>query len=239
MQADASPHVPDLFRVARMQPVLPLLKEGRVAVQDEAAALVVHLLDPQPGELVFDVCAAPGGKALYAAARMGRGHIVASDAHAGRLRLVERAAEAHGLAHLIETLHADVEARAASGDLADAVLLDAPCSGTGVVSRRADLRWNRSEADLVGLAGLQTLLLDAAARLVRVGGRLVYATCSMEAEENEEQIVAFLRRRPDFRLESAAGRVPSAFVTEEGHYAALPHVHGTDGAFAARLARVA
>ncbi|MCA0267981.1 MAG: 16S rRNA (cytosine(967)-C(5))-methyltransferase RsmB [Bacteroidetes bacterium] len=237
VQANASPYVPDAFRVARMQPVLPLLKDGRVAVQDDAAALVVHVLDPQPGETVFDVCAAPGGKALYAASRMGRGTVVASDAHAGRLRLVARAAESHGLAHLIETVAEDVEARAASGQTADAVLLDAPCSGTGVVARRADLRWNRSEADLYGLVGVQTLLLDAAAKLVRPGGRLVYSTCSLEPEENEEQIVAFLQRNPAFRVESVAGRVPSAFVTPEGYYAALPHVHGTDGAFAARLVR--
>lgn len=242
---EPSPYVESMVRTQAVQAVLRagLVSGGAALVQDEGAALVVHALDPRPGETVFDVCAAPGGKAFYSAARMeNTGRIIASDAHIGRLRLVHRGAESAG-ATIVETVHADVEARAAAavaaGDLADAVLLDAPCSGTGVLARRADLRWQRGPADLADLVALQTRLLDAAAPLVRPGGRLVYSTCSLEADENEARVDAFLAAHPDFRRESVAGRVPDGMVTDAGDYAALPHVHGTDGAYAARLVRQA
>ncbi len=242
---EPSPWVDGIVRTQAVQGVLRsgLVGSGKAIVQDEAAALVVHVLDPQPGETVFDVCAAPGGKALYAAARMdNRGRIVASDAHANRLTMLDRALETSG-ATIVETVAGDVAARAAAavetGDLADAVLVDAPCSGTGVLARRADLRWQRGEADLRGVADLQAAMLDDAAALVRPGGRLVYSTCSIEPEENALQVDRFLAAHPDFRRESVAGRVPDAFVTPEGDYAALPHVHATDGAYAARLVRAA
>jgi 16S rRNA (cytosine967-C5)-methyltransferase len=208
------------------------------AVQDEAAALVVQVLDPQPGESVLDCAAAPGGKALHAAERMNNaGRLVALDAHAGKLALVERAARAHGVT-IIETVAADLRKAAGRPALAgafDRVLLDAPCSGTGVLGRRADLRWNRSETDIAELAALQDELLDAAAATVRPGGLLVYSTCSIEDEENAARVAAFLARRPEFAREDVDGLVPPAMRTPDGDYQALPHVHGTDGAYAARL----
>ncbi|HYE57178.1 MAG TPA: 16S rRNA (cytosine(967)-C(5))-methyltransferase RsmB [Rhodothermales bacterium] len=236
---ESSPYLPDFVRLPALQAILRagLVREGRAYVQDEAAGLVVRVLDPQPDETGFDVAAAPGGKTLYAGALMqNRGRIVASDAHAGRLRLLERALPAAGLT-IVETLAEDIETRAASGATADAVLLDAPCSGTGVLAKRADLRWQRTEADLAELGALQTRLLDAAAVLVRSGGRLVYSTCSIEPEENGAQVEGFLARHADFGLEPVGERVPDAMRTPEGYYAALPHVHSTDGAFAALLVR--
>src|SRR5690606_10759906 len=119
----------------------------------------------------------------------------------------------------------------------DRVLLDAPCSGLGVLAKRADLRWRRTLDEIGQLTDLQDELLDAAAALVRPGGLLVYSTCTTEPEENAERVEAFLGRQAAFVLERADGLVPEAFVTEEGYFAALPHVHGTDGAFAARLRR--
>ncbi len=163
-----SPALDDFLRLPALQAVLRegLVRDGAAYVQDEAAGLVVRVLDPQPGETVFDVAAAPGGKALYAGHRMqNTGRIVASDAHAGRLRLLERALPASGLT-IIETVAESVEARVAAGDLADAVLLDAPCSGTGVLAKRADLRWQRTEPELRELVELQARLLADAARLV-------------------------------------------------------------------------
>jgi 16S rRNA (cytosine967-C5)-methyltransferase len=117
------------------------------------------------------------------------------------------------------------------------VLLDAPCTGLGVLAKRADLRWNRREEDFAELTALQDDLLDAATRHVRPGGLLVYSTCTMEPEENAERVAAFLARHPDFRREAVGERVPEAMRTPEGDYAALPHRHGTDGAYAARLRR--
>ena len=233
---EPSPYLDDFVRVERLQPVLRAgwFDEGKCAVQDEAAGLVVRLLDPQPGETIRDVCAAPGGKALYAAIRMGdEGKVLATDANRARVGLVRTAAAAHGLSS-IEAATSD--ARQLHG-AADRVLLDAPCAGTGVLAKRADLRWQRSEADLAELTTLQDELLDASADLVRPGGLLVYSTCSLEPEENVERVLAFLDRDARFSIEPPGDRLPESVVTTDGAYAALPHVHGTDGAFAVRLRR--
>ncbi|MFN3597561.1 MAG: 16S rRNA (cytosine(967)-C(5))-methyltransferase RsmB [Rubricoccaceae bacterium] len=231
----------DDFLVAdRLQPVLRggFVADGRCAVQDEAAGLVVRVLDPQPGEAVLDGAAAPGGKALYAMQRMGgQGRLVALDVSEAKTALVARAAAAAGF-DALEARAADLRTATLDGPF-DRVLLDAPCSGTGVLAKRADLRWRRTEEDLARLTALQDDLLEAAARHVRPGGLLVYATCSVEPEENAARVAAFLARTPGFRPEPVAGRVPAPFVGADGHYHALPHRHGTDGAFAARLRREA
>ena len=213
-----SPHLDDHLRLRRLQPLVQgdLLDDGHVAVQDESAGLIVRLLDPQPGDTVLDGCAAPGGKTMAMAGRMeGNGTIYAVDAKEERVGLIEEAAELQAVAGREDPPRAD------------RVLLDVPCSGLGVLSKRADLRWKRAPEDLDELAALQDDLLDAAARLVQPGGLLVYSTCTIEPEENEERIEAFLVRHDDFALESA-----------EGYFASLPHQHRIDGAFGARLRHV-
>lgn len=227
-----------VLTVERLGPALQtaLVARGDLAVQDEAAALVVSVLDPQPGETILDGAAAPGGKAIAAAERMGNeGRVVAVDIHEAKTQLIATAAEAHG-ATIVEPLAADLKT-ADLGSVFDRVLLDAPCSGTGVLSKRADMRWRRSPEALADLTRLQDNLLDAAAAHVRPGGLLVYSTCSVERDENEDRIEAFLARHPEFALEPVGDRVPAEMQTAEGNYSAFPHVHGTDGAFAARLRR--
>jgi 16S rRNA (cytosine967-C5)-methyltransferase len=237
---ERSPWLDDVLVVHRLQSVLQsgLAREGLVAVQDEAAAMVVRVLDPQPDDAILDAAAAPGGKALYAAERMqNRGRVIAVDVHAGKLRLLSKAAAEHGLS-TVATIAADLRvpgAVLAGGS--DRVLLDAPCSGTGVLGRRADLRWHREETDIEVLTHLQDELLDAAAAAVRPGGLLVYATCSIEPEENQQRVEAFITRHSDFSRENVGALVPEAMRTSEGDYATLPHIHATDGAFAARLRR--
>eukprot|EP00271_Cylindrocystis_brebissonii_P004958 TRINITY_DN16920_c0_g1_i1.p1 TRINITY_DN16920_c0_g1~~TRINITY_DN16920_c0_g1_i1.p1 ORF type:complete len:579 (-),score=115.57 TRINITY_DN16920_c0_g1_i1:276-2012(-) len=230
-----------------MQAVLGagLVADGKCSVQDESAGLVVHLLDPQPGEFIIDCCAAPGGKALFAAALMdGQGRLLATDVSKGRLALLQKVASNAGVGEEeggpLRLRVADVRDLAADPELqgaADRVLLDSPCSGLGVMAKRADLRWRVSPEALGRLTALQDELLDAAARLVRPGGLLVYSTCSIEEEENEERVEAFLRTHPDFQVESAEGLVPSQMLTRLGCVATLPHRDGIDGAFGARLRR--
>lgn len=238
---EASRYLDDFLRTSTLQPVLRagLFERGKVAVQDEAAGLVVRVLDPQPGETIVDGCSAPGGKALYSADRMrGRGHLYAYDIHRGRLRLVERAAKTHRTG-IIHTERADLRvlARTDARPTADRVLLDVPCSGLGVLAKRADMRWHRTPENLEELLPLQDELLEAGAELVRPGGLLVYSTCTIEPEENEERVKAFLERRPDFEMERADGLIPEAVVNTEGTLSTLPHRHQIDGAFAVRLRR--
>ncbi len=234
---EPSPWLDDFVRVDHIQPIRAarLFEKGWCAVQDEGAGMVVRLLDPQPGETILDVCAAPGGKALYAAHRMrGSGRVVASDVHASRIGLVQEAAAQQALAN-VATQTADLLTEVASLPLADRVLLDAPCSGLGVLAKRADLRWQRNEAYLTELAHLQDQLLDQAASRVCSGGLLVYSTCTIEPLENKERIDAFLKRNGDFVLEApAAGTLPAEFIHDDC-YASWPHRHGIDGAFGARL----
>ncbi len=170
-------------------------RDGRLRVQDEAAARVAPLLDPRPGELVLDACAAPGGKTAHLAALGAR--VVALDRSLDKAALV--AASTRGLpAGRVRLLVADARRPPLRGSF-DAVLLDVPCSNTGVLGRRPDARWRIAPSDLARLRPLQDAILDAAAPLVRPGGRLVYSTCSLEPDENEQAVAAFLARHPEFR----------------------------------------
>ncbi len=234
---EPSAYLEDFVRATRIGPIrrARLFGEGRCAVQDEGAGLAVRLLDPQPGEYILDLCAAPGGKAMYAATRMqNRGALLAVDYHENRLRRVAEALSAHRIT-IIETRTED--ARQLNVTPAARVLLDAPCTGTGVLAKRADLRWRRTLADLNSIVHIQDQLLDAAARCVHPGGILVYSTCSIEAEENEVRVEAFLRRHKTFVLEHATRFLPSDVVTKAGYLQTLPFVHMTDGTFAARMRR--
>ncbi|KAA6419585.1 MAG: hypothetical protein FRX49_10510 [Trebouxia sp. A1-2] len=218
------------------------LERGDCQVQDEAAGLVVALLDPRPGEAILDACAAPGGKALYAASRMqGQGRLVAMDINKRRLGALRTAAAAQGVKGLIETRTGDLSqyaewvAQQPEADKQqhqyDKVLVDAPCSGLGVLAKRVDLRWRRKTEELSELAALQARLLDAAASMVKPGGLLVYSTCSIEPEENAEQVAAFLAHHSEYQAESApADLVPSRLVTADGHLQTLPHLHDMDEA---------
>ncbi|GLJ16383.1 hypothetical protein SUGI_0277810 [Cryptomeria japonica] len=217
-----------------------LIKEGTCAVQDESAGLVVSVVDPQPGETIVDCCAAPGGKTLFMASRLqGQGKIIAIDINQGRLRMVEEAAIIQALDSVVTTCHNDIcDFVVGTSIQADKVLLDAPCSGLGVLRKKPDLRWKRSLKDLEQLMLLQDKLLDAASLLVKPGGILVYSTCSIDPGENKERVESFLSRHPEFIVESVKKLVPDEFVSEEGFYFSHTSNHFLDGAFAARLYRI-
>ncbi|MBI4587836.1 MAG: 16S rRNA (cytosine(967)-C(5))-methyltransferase RsmB [Candidatus Rokubacteria bacterium] len=211
-------------------------KEGWFTLQDEASILVGHLLAPQRGETVADVCAAPGTKTTHLAALMqNSGKVVAMDPHASRLKLVSRAAARLGFT-IVECHGGSAEALAPRfKDRFDRVLVDAPCSNLGVVRRNPDVKWRRAEADLRPLRDRQRQILEAAASVCRPGGSLVYATCSLEPDENEEVVLPFLAAHPEWRLDP-----PTAFpipLDPPGVLRCLPHRHGTDGFTAFRLRR--
>ena len=231
-------HLDYYYQVSNLGPILGagMLQNGICAVHDASAGLVVPLLDPQPNENILDACAAPGGKTCQIAQRMrDKGRISAWDRHPGRADRIRRAVEANGFASITVKCQ---DLLAADPGSYDRVLVDVPCTGTGVLAKRADLRWHRTSDMLDELIVLQDRLLDAAAKHVKSGGRLVYSTCSIEPEENEERIDAFLSRNKAFRMMPAKHLSPDELVTEAGYLATLPHRHEMDGAFAACLNRL-
>jgi len=210
---------------------LPGFAEGDFVVQDPAQALVAWFADLPPETLVYDACAAPGGKTI-ALGRSTRGVVAADVSRSRARRLGENLRRAgSGREHVIV---ADARHPPVRG--ADAVLVDAPCLGTGTFARHPDARWRVSPDALVRLAAQQADLLDAAADAVGRGGLLVYATCSLEPEEDEEQVDRFLERHPEFRREPADD-FPAALLSAKGDLMILPHRHAMDGGFAARLRR--
>jgi len=214
---------------------LPGFEQGAFIVQDPAHALVCRYAAFPAGVLAYDACAAPGGKAVMLE-RLGA-RVVAGDARRDRMgRLVQTVRRA-GVA--IRPAVADLlAAPCAAGTLA-AVLVDAPCAATGTMARHPDARWRISARAIERAAARQRALLEAGAHLVQSGGVLVYATCSLEPEENSDVVNDFLERHPEFRRDPPPPRtVPAALLTEPGDFQSLPQRHGIDGAYAARLTRV-
>ncbi|KAL6523651.1 hypothetical protein OROGR_017254 [Orobanche gracilis] len=238
---ELSQHLDDFVRIRTgMQVIIQagLLKKGFCSVQDESAGLVVTIVDPKPGDSIIDCCAAPGGKTLFMASCLnGQGSVIAVDVNKGRLRILKETAKLHELDQVITNIHADLRTLDSNCLKGDKVLLDAPCSGLGVLSKRADLRWNRRLEDMEELVNLQDSLLESASNLVKPGGVLIYSTCSVDPEENEERVAAFLLRHPEFCVDPVDKYVSPPFVTEGGFYSSNPVKHSLDGAFAARLLR--
>ncbi len=219
-----------------------LFLSGAVEVQDEGSQLLAWLLAPRRGEMVADFCAGAGGKTLALSMLMhGTGRIYAMDVSAKRLRdLAPRAARA-GISNvhpIVLANEGDIRAKRLAGKL-DRVLVDAPCSGFGTLRRNPDLKWRHDASDITELAAKQSRILNAAAKLLKPGGRLVYATCSILPEENEAVVDAFAAGHPEFKTLScaellAAQRIP----LDTGERLRLwPHRHRTDGFFAAAFER--
>lgn len=212
---------------------LPGYAEGGFIVQDPAQALVCRFAALPAGALVYDACAAPGGKAV-ALERMGA-RVLAGDARRARLGRLADTARRAGVA--IRLVCADLLAAPVAPGTVDAVVVDAPCTATGTMARHPDARWRLHPPAIVRAATRQRRLLDAAAVCVRPNGWVVYATCSLEAEENEATVNDFLARHPAFARDPVPGAVPADLLTTDGDFCTLPQRHGMDGAYAARLVR--
>jgi 16S rRNA (cytosine967-C5)-methyltransferase len=227
---------------ARAAAPLPGDTEGWYQVQDEASMLIPPLLAPRAGEHLLDACAAPGGKTTQLAALTGnRAVITALDLHLQRIRLVEQGAARLGCSGITarcwDLTTAPPFLPPAS---CDGVLVDAPCSGLGVLRRNPEARWRLQPADIVVLAERQAMILQQAAQLVKPGGRLVYAVCTITPEETDHQVAAFLARHPDFTLAPLTALVPAPWqelLDTQGCLRTWPHRDGLDGFFAARLHR--
>ncbi|MBY0357602.1 MAG: 16S rRNA (cytosine(967)-C(5))-methyltransferase RsmB [Candidatus Obscuribacterales bacterium] len=231
-------------------PKLPGFNEGLFTVQDEASALVSIIAQPKAGDLVIDLCAAPGGKTLHMAELMeNKGRVIAVDIHKKRLELLTKDRQRLGLTN-IEIMEAD--GRTFQNDApADLILVDAPCSGTGVINRRADLRHTRRESDIEDLALIQRELLTNAAKLLKNSGSIIYSTCSIEPEENKNNIKWFLETHPQLKAVSLESYIPAEALKlwsasphwsdtqkqlQEGMLQLLPSRHDSSGFFICRLA---
>ncbi len=218
-------------------------QNGYFAVQDQSSQLAAHLLGAREGDSVLDVCSAPGGKTTHLAQLMkNKGTIVAVDMYPQKLDLIKESAERLGIT-MIKTVESDARILEGIGEKFDRVLVDAPCSGLGVLRKRADLRWQKREDEISKLPELQLAILLKAADHVREGGELVYSTCTMEPEENFEVVKAFRQLKPEFVSVDLSGSLP--FAAEErdlkqlrkGVWQILPHHHNMDGFFIAKFRR--
>jgi 16S rRNA (cytosine967-C5)-methyltransferase len=228
-------------------PELPFLKEGLYMIQDEASQLVTSILDPRPGERILDACAAPGGKTTHAAQKMeNRGEIYALDVNKRKLDLIEEMCQKLGV-KIVRVLRADAAVSlSVSKDLVfDRVLADVPCSGFGTLRKNPDLKWRRGEKDVMRLSELQLAILNNLSAYVKNGGVLVYSTCTVFHEENEDVVEKFLGGHSEFQLDQIE-KVAPAFIGDvkseklrpfihNGYFRTFPPGNEMDGFFVARL----
>ncbi|HVG04863.1 MAG TPA: RsmB/NOP family class I SAM-dependent RNA methyltransferase [Burkholderiaceae bacterium] len=246
--AAPTPYSPDAIRLAS-KPALtiwPAYREGRIEVQDEGSQLIARLVQPRRGEMVVDFCAGAGGKTLALGALMRTsGRLYAFDVNERRLAGIGPRLKRSGLSNVHPVVirnESDIRVKRLNGKC-DRVLVDAPCSGSGTLRRNPDLKWRFAESELLRVNDLQRAVLRAAARLLKPGGRLVYATCSLLTQENQAVAEAFLADHSEFELVPAATvlRAQSIDVEHAGRFAPyfvmLPHLHRTDGFFAAVFER--
>jgi 16S rRNA (cytosine967-C5)-methyltransferase len=248
MNAEPTPYSPEGIRLHEKPGLTrwPLYQDGKIEVQDEGSQLIARLVAPRRGEMVVDFCAGAGGKTLALGSLMrSTGRIYAFDIHARRLAGLGPRLKRSGLSNVHPAAIAtenDLRVKRLSGKI-DRVLVDAPCSGSGTLRRNPDLKWRFDENELVRVNEVQHKVLRAASRLVKPGGRLVYATCSLLAEENQAVIERFITEQPQFAPVPVLDVLRPQGISIPGledaapYFVMLPHRHATDGFFAAVLQR--
>ena len=210
-----------------------LFQTGAWSFQDRAAGMLVELLDPQENDIILDVCAAPGTKSLYIAEQMnGTGTVFSSDADEERVALGLNDVNRHGYKSIQWTT---LDATKAKFPEADKILIDAPCTGTGVIRRRPDIKWRRTESEVSEMADIQFAILSNVCDYVKSDGIMVYGTCSLEIEENMGVVNRFLESRTDFSIDTAIPEVLKVWENEIGAVETFPHRHSLDGMFGIRL----
>lgn len=219
---------------AKVAMLTDLLRSGAIYIQDQGAMLTAYAVDPQPADLVLDLCAAPGGKSLHMAAlSQDQAQITACDIHPHKIQLLEENIRRGGSRNIRALLHDATEFRPDWQEKFHKVLVDAPCSGLGVLGRRPEMKWQRLPENLDMLEQLQGEILSRAAGYVKRGGKLIYSTCTLNRKENEKNIQKFLTQHPDFRW--AAFSLPSIDNISTGSYTIWPPEHHCDGFYLAVL----
>ncbi|WP_418790484.1 16S rRNA (cytosine(967)-C(5))-methyltransferase RsmB [Phosphitispora sp. TUW77] len=222
-------------------------RSGLFMVQDESSTLVGHALSPKPGSFVIDACSAPGGKSAHLAQLMGnRGQIISVDVHPHKIKLIEENASRLGITIINPLLYDAMDLDRRFAGAADYVLVDAPCSGLGVLRRRPEIRWRKEPRQIAELHALQVKILHSAAACLKPGGILVYSTCTMTHEENIDTVREFLDSSAQFQMESLTGFLPGILknlkgtdTMDRGYVQFFPHIHGIDGFFISRLKKQA
>ncbi|MDE0556024.1 MAG: 16S rRNA (cytosine(967)-C(5))-methyltransferase RsmB [Candidatus Poribacteria bacterium] len=221
------------------QTLKDILRREDIYVQDESAMLIPHLLSPKDAPFIVDLCAAPGGKTTHLAHLMGNaGKLIAVDVSREKIALLKKNCRRVGVRNIQTRMMDATKEDIGFIKTADAVLIDAPCSGFGTLRRHPDIRWNKTFDQIRALSEIQYNLLKNAAQHIKPGGILVYSTCSIEPMENEEVVQRFLANFPMYTVENAhyfLPDVPSNAITPQGFLQTFPHEHGVDGAFAARF----
>jgi 16S rRNA (cytosine967-C5)-methyltransferase len=244
-QAMPSPFSPEGVLIDPPVPVfrIPRFREGWFQVQDESSQLVGHIIDPKPGEGVLDACAAPGGKTTHLAQLMeNRGRIYAVDISTHRLSLLKENCHRLGV-NIVTALKNDLTKPLVFGNEAgfDRILIDPPCSGLGTLWRNPDIKWKRKEGEISKFSEIQGTILHHVAPCLKKGGSLVYGTCTLTREENEEVVAKFIGEHREFEVEDLSRILPRGLkplTGEDGFFRSYTHRHGMDGFFAARLKRV-
>ena len=220
-----------------------LFRQGFFSVQDESAGLVAKLMDPKKEDLIIDVCSAPGGKTSHMSELMNNeGQIIAVEKYLSRMEVMGKNLERLGVKN-VKKLHDDIcqpgskELKETLLGKADKVLVDAPCSGLGVLSKKPDIKWKRVLEDIINLQKLQIEILENSVKYLKPSGVLVYSTCTTEAEENMEVVNIFLSNHPEFSIDGAGKYVSEKVVNKDGCIELFPHIHNVDGAFSVRLVR--
>jgi 16S rRNA (cytosine967-C5)-methyltransferase len=241
--ASISHNLPESIEIANLGSSiddLPSYRRGLFQVQDESSMLVTHILDPKPNETIIDACSAPGGKSTHIAEFMqNAGKILSYDIDGQKLDLLKENCQRLGIT-IIKAIEADAR-QIECIEKADRILVDVPCSGLGVLRRRVEARWRRSLEQIQEFSKLQYNILDSVSNYVKPNGVLVYSTCTIEPEENQQVIEKFLKLHPEFRIQTAYAFLTDELmqvediITDEGYLQTYPHLHKMDGFFAVRM----
>ena len=244
VEAEAGKHITEAVVIRNPSSIAKLdaFKNGWFQVQDESSMLVARVLDPKPGELIMDVCSAPGGKSTHIAQLMeDRGTVISRDIHEHKIKLIEDSVKRLGINSIKTEMYDATDLDENFIEKADRVLVDAPCTGLGIIRRKPDIKWGRNLEDKREITVLQAKILKQSSQYVKPGGILVYSTCTIEPEENEEMVSRFIEENRDFEWAGFEELVPETLLkpsSKDGFIQLYPNIDHIDGFFIAKMRKL-